>query len=320
MPRNTRATVPRTFAAPGVLWGSATASMVTCTCSSASTAARAYTHPAIMRERLRQRAVAGQVGLPVILWLALVFSGKSSTPRTSFVMSSADPLGRPRVRRLALSRFPEHPQTCALEHSRSGGRRRKWLVERSIAQHGDEDAEQAIADAAPHAHLDAGRGGVLESRGAAESPGNVDGSQGRISHPLMSRSSNATHGLRAQGQQSRRASRRVLRSKSCATAADKGHGSVNLQPTTMLTFTGTGVVSRRARRLLPLIGCQPCFISASRLCINSTVPLCRSERDSASRKLASRKPSLSPASTRLPSTVTPISPCSFCRASRASVN
>ena len=63
-------------------------------------------------------------------------------------MSSADPLARPRVRGLAPSGVPEHPQTCALEHPRSGGRRRKWLIERSIAQHGDGDAEQAIADAA----------------------------------------------------------------------------------------------------------------------------------------------------------------------------
>ena len=68
--------------------------------------------------------------------------------RSSFVMSSADPLARPRVRGLCTLAVPEPPQTCALEHARSDRRRRR-LVERLIAQHPDEHAEQAIGDA-PH--------------------------------------------------------------------------------------------------------------------------------------------------------------------------
>jgi exonuclease V gamma subunit len=67
--------------------------------------------------------------------------------RSSFVMSSADLLARPRVRGPFTLAVPEHPQTCALEHARSGRRRRR-LVERLIAQHPDEHAEQAIGDAA----------------------------------------------------------------------------------------------------------------------------------------------------------------------------
>ena len=74
---------------------------------------------------------------------------KTSTAyRSSFVMSSADLLARPRVRGPFTLAVPEHPQTCALEHARSG-RRRSRLVERLIAQHPDEHAEQAIGDA-PH--------------------------------------------------------------------------------------------------------------------------------------------------------------------------
>jgi hypothetical protein len=71
-----------------------------------------------------------------------------SADRSFFVMSSADLLARPRVRGLCTLAVPEHPQTRALEHARSGRRRRR-LVERLSAQHPDEHAEQAIGDA-PH--------------------------------------------------------------------------------------------------------------------------------------------------------------------------
>jgi hypothetical protein len=71
-----------------------------------------------------------------------------SADRSFFVMSSADLLARPRVRGLCTLAVPEHPQTRALEHARSGRRRRR-LVERLSAKHPDEHAEQAIGDA-PH--------------------------------------------------------------------------------------------------------------------------------------------------------------------------